>query len=144
MQKRKKMYEIEIRVRDNEPKNDLETFFEQTKNFGKRFYHVDKVLFHDPRLIITALAVSRDVSYILRWKIRCSPGLTKEQWDEGILVQEMIEKTFPAWGLEPANGESLHCYFPNAQDVVKEYTDAFSLHGFIKAEKLMKDGISIA
>lgn len=138
------MYEVEIRVIDREPTSDVENFFEQTKNFGKRFYHIDTVLFHKPSLIITALAVSRDVSYILRWKIRCNQLLTKEQWDEGIMTQDMIDKTFPGWGLEPANDESRYCYFPNVLAGAKEYTDTFSLHGFIKAEKLMKDGISIA
>ncbi len=143
VQEKKKMYEVEVRVYDREPTSDLENFFEQTKNFGKRFYHIDKVLFRDPRLIITALAVSRDVSYILRWKIRCNQLFTQKQWDDGILGQEMNDKEIPGWGLEPANGESLRCYFPNAQVEVKEYTDTFRLHGFIKAEKLKKNGISI-
>lgn len=137
------MYEVEIRVYDRYPTAKLASFFDQTKQFGKKFYHID----HSdarvkPRLGITALAVSRDVTYILRWDITCEQLLTEEADDDGVMIEDMIDEKFPAWGLRPRDYESLGCYFPNAGR--DNYTDTFKLHGFIEVQKLLKDGIIIA
>jgi len=137
------MYEVEIRVYDTRPRIKLEDFLEQTKNFGKKFYHIDKSLRTKPHLKITALAVSRDVSYILRWKIQCKQLLTKEQEDDGVMIEDMFDETFQPWGLDPSNWESNRCYFPQQDEGVRNYKNTFSIHGFIQVQKLMKDGVSI-
>lgn len=134
------MYEVEKSIWNFDPSEDLNTFFEQTKNFGKKFYHVGKGKEHSqPKLMVTALAVSRDVTYILRWDISCK-DLIPPEVDIGDLIPDMIDRTFPPWGLLPDREPALSCYFPNDP---KEYSDTFMLHNFTEVQKLMKDGVSI-
>lgn len=138
------MYEVEIRVYDRQPREKLYNFLEQTKNFSKKFYHMDKqVRGHNPYLKITALAVSRDVTYILHWKISCEQLLSKEAEDDGVMIEDMHIKTFPAWGLEPRNEESKYCFFPLLMEGGKNYRNVFYINNFIGVQKLLKDGVDI-
>jgi len=137
------MYEVELRVYDRQPREKLYNFLEQTKNFGKKFYHMDKTLRGSPGLNITALAVSRDVTYILRWDISCEQLLSKEAEDDGVMIEDMLNRTFPAWGLEPRDEESKYCFFPLLLESGNNYQNVFYINNFIGVQKLLKDGVDI-
>lgn len=122
-------------------KEQVQNFLDTTKNFGKRFYNAiyDE---EDYTIRVTALAVSRDLTYILRWIIGCIPERRQDEdkIDE-ILPKDILSGKVPRYGWELRLREENKTWFPKFDKEI--FFDVFYLNGFVHADVLKKDGVSI-
>jgi len=131
------MYEIDVSVYNHSADEQIKNFLDLTKNFGKRFYNVDYYR-REARIRVTALAVSRDLTYILRWSIKCNRSTENvDDWP----FEDLVEGNLPPYGWEPKYEEEKNIWWPYYHK--KKFFDVFKLNGFIWAEDLKKDGVSI-
>lgn len=134
---KKRMYEVQKHFVSEA---DLTHFLNTTKKFGKRFYNVRGTTHRDKddnahnTLHVTAIAISRDLTYILKMNIHCKDP--KFNTDE----EDKTEK-YPEFGWYPIDEEINKLYHPFA--VENDYQDIFSYHGFHKVGSMRKDGIDI-
>ncbi len=135
---REKMYEV---VQHFESEADLKHFLHTTKKFSKRFYNItghsgigvgDKPYFI---LHITAIAISRDLTYILKMAIRCDKVYESTDHDE---VQAQKQ---PEFGWIPKNEDTRNLYFPDIS--LGYYGNVFAYNGFHKIGSIRKDGVDL-
>ncbi len=131
------MYEVEVHVYNMSAVEQVQNFLDLTKNFGKRFYNADYYE-REATIRVTALAVSRDLTYILRWSISCVRSTENiDDWP----FEELVEGNLPPYGWTPLVKEERRVWWPNYSQ--KNFFDVFKLNGFILTNQLKKDGISI-
>lgn len=123
---------IEV-TRQAETKKDVLDFIVLTGKFGKRFYKVTEGSKGNKKTIkITAIAVSRDLTYILKWEMEGKEVKPKPKDDE------LKAKKAPRFGLVP-KADRMNKFLYHLQNT-GDWTDILESRGFLEATELRKDG----
>jgi len=127
------MYEVQKHF---ESEDDLRHFLNTTKKFSKRFYNVtgETVGTIQHILHIVAVAISRDLTYVLRMNIQCKEYPKTPADDD-----KDPDKRYPEFGWIPTNKEVKNLYYPFADN----YQDIFDYNGFHKVGSIYNDGIDM-
>lgn len=130
------MYEV---CKHFEREYDLTHFLSTTRNFGKRFYVVEGNHRKDHKgeewlmLHITAIGISRDLTYIFKINIRCD--------DHSTTLDENKTEERPMFGWIPRNEKIKKLYFPCLDE--ESYCDVFKYSGFHEVGSIRKDNLDL-
>lgn len=144
------MYEITTYL---SRKADLEAFLNTTKNFGKKSYRYrgGGILLRNgsefPLLCLTAIAISRDVTYILHWDFPYDCHLEASEYsaNQSKLEDEEAAGKFPLKNAYPHDEKDRTLFYPylTMEDASKPYENVFASYGFTRANTISKDGRSL-
>ena len=128
------MYEIVETVRDSWQVAD---FIRRTVNYGKRFYQ--KTYYETANkghyLSVVAVAISRELTQILRWTMECD-------YKPELFQLEFEPTAQPEQGFVPKDDSLRREWFPCLETTVS-YVDTFHYNGFTKADSIKTDGIEL-
>lgn len=144
------MYEITTYL---SRKADLEAFLNTTKNFGKKSYSYRDggSLLRDgsefPLFCLTAIAISRDVTYILHWHFPYDCHIEESEYSakQSKLEEEEAAGKFPLKNAYPHDEKDRELFYPYLSDEEsgKPYENVFASYGFTRANAIAKDGRSL-
>lgn len=142
------MYEI---VNHVSTEVDLTSFLETTRNFGKKSCNCrtgSHLIMKDgskyPLLQVTAIAISRDVTYILHWTFPydCHVDQTKYYDSETELDAKAADGKFPIKNAVPHRDEDRKLFYPylSLEEASRPYEDVFTANNFNWVHTISKDG----
>lgn len=129
---------------------DLTAFLDTTKNFGKKSYHYGgggRLLRNGtefPLFRVTAIAISRDVTYILYWDFPydCHIEAAEYYAKESKLEDEEAAGKFPLKNAYPHDEKDRKLFYPylSLEESGRPYENVFASYGFTRANTISKDG----
>jgi len=129
------MYEVSCWVKHI---SDVNNFLGETDRFSKRFYkaiyeHDDE---HEKHWIhAEAIAISRNLTSILRWSIPCDYDRDKDPDLQGEASD--TKRELPPHGYVPTNADFARTWFPSEGS--GSYANVFEYHGFHRKDKIKTD-----
>lgn len=132
------MYEILASIQSE---SDLDSFLVKTGNFKKKFYLIDYYVTenHGPHMDIKAIAISRNLTYIVTWHICCHKGHFDEktaQLRAGEITEESL-KEHPRY--IPRDMDDSKRWFPLLGNDC--FVDVFDYNGFALVDRIeRRDG----
>lgn len=144
------MYEITTHL---SREADLTAFLDTTKNFGKKSYRCGSGgrFLRDgsefPLFCLTAIAISRDVTYILHWDFPydCHIEASEYYKNESKLEDEEAVGKFPLKNAYPHDEKDRKLFYPylTMKESSRPYENVFAAYGFTRAHTISKDGRSL-
>jgi len=132
-ERKKKVYEVFCWVKTI---SDVNHFLGKTDRFSKRFYTVmhEHHQEHDEHWIsVQAIAISRDLTYILRWHIPCEEDKEIARLGE----DDNASLEHPPHGYMPIDKAFSEKWFPCADH--DSYVNVFEYNGFARVNQIKTD-----
>ncbi len=142
------MYEITAEMKT---KGDLFAFLDKTQQFSKKFYQCHAgsayMISEDegiPILYVSAIAISRDLTYILHWEIPFRKHVEHEQdtTEEKDRASLEAKGKFPIRNAIPYKELDKELFYPylTMEGSDAPYETIFTGHEFIRVNAIHKDG----
>ena len=127
---------------------ELEQFFAATKNFGKKFYTYGGSFYsereatvYDGEIKITAIAISRDMTYILHFEPYAKCWINSDEFKR-YAGKTHLNGTHPPYNLVPDDVNLRSHLFPYEEDT-GDYRDTFYWNDFVLVGNIRKDGVEL-